>query len=100
LFVLSDLLIAIAKVLDVLIQTLEFVIVIRVILVWVNADPYNRLVQFIGTVTEPFLSPFRKLFPPWKMHGWDISPVCALLCLFFLRTFLIQALFDVASRLR
>jgi YggT family protein len=98
-FVAGNLLSAFASVLDILFQSLEVVIVIRVILSWANADAYNQFVRIIVAISEPFLSPFRRLLPPWKMNGLDLSPLCALLSLYFVRIFLIHTLYDLANRL-
>ena len=97
-FAVGNLLIALADVLDVLFKSMEIIILIRVILSWANADAYNGFVLAIYVVTEPFLSPFRKLLPPWKMSGLDLSPACALLVLYFVRAFLIPTLYQMASK--
>ena len=78
---------------------LQVVIVIRVILSWANADPYNGFVRAIGAISEPLLGPFRRLLPPWRLHGWDLSPFLALLTLIFLQKFLVSTLYGIASRL-
>ncbi|MDQ6432583.1 YggT family protein [Mesorhizobium sp. LHD-90] len=50
----------------------------------------NQFVNTIGTflyrVTEPVLAPIRRLLP--NLGGIDISPIVALLIIFFLRQFL------------
>jgi YggT family protein len=99
-FVLANLLAAVTRILDLLLNALEIVIFIRVILSWANADPYNGFVKFVHAVSEPFLAPFRKLFPPWKLGGWDFSPVFALLGIYFIRAFLISTLWDLVSRMK
>jgi YggT family protein len=68
-----------------IIKLLEFVIVVRVVLSWFNADPYNSLVQIIYRISDPMLKPFQKLVPPWRLGGLDISPIFAFFCLEFLR---------------
>jgi len=37
-------------------------------------------------VTEPVLRPIRKLLPPWKMGGLDLSPLIVVLVIYFLRS--------------
>jgi len=78
---------------------LEGAIFIRVLLSWANADPYNSLVKMLTAVTEPLLRPFRSLLPPWKMGGWDLSPLFAVLALELLKKFFIPTLYEVAARL-
>ena len=98
-FILSNFLTAIAEILSMIFNALELVIVVRVILSWANADPFNGFVRVIGSITEPLLSPFRKLLPPWRMGGWDLSPFFAMLALIFLQKFLVSTLYGIASRL-
>ncbi len=98
-FIIGNLIGALAHILDWLLMALQVALILRVIFSWANADPYNGLVRAIGAVTEPLLAPFRKLLPPWKLHGWDLSPVCAFLCLWFLQLFLVRTLYDLAARM-
>jgi YggT family protein len=98
-FVLANLVRALAHVLDWLLWILQIAVILRVILSWVNADPYNPIVRVVGAVTEPLVGPFRRLLPPWRLHGWDLSPLFALLALWFIQMFLIRTLFDLAARM-
>lgn len=99
-FLLAHFLAAFADLLDWLLGALIIVIIVRALLSWVNADPYNALVRAIHTVSEPFLRPFRRLLPPWKLGGLDLSPLFVILVLGFVRNFLIPTLRDIAWRLR
>ena len=90
---------ALAVVMGVVIQILWWLIIIRALLSWVNPDPFNPIVQFIERVTEPALSPFRRLIPAHRI-GIDISPIFALLFLYFLKVFLVQTLLGIAFRLK
>ncbi len=56
----------------------ELVIFARVILSWVNADPYNPIVRFIYNITEPVLAPIRQLLPTERI-GIDFSPFIIIL---------------------
>lgn len=56
----------------------ELVIFARVILSWVNADPYNLIVKFIYNITEPVLAPIRQLLPTERI-GIDFSPFVVIL---------------------
>lgn len=47
-----------------------FVLGLRILLVWVYADYYQPLVQFVVKVTQKPLTPFRKLFPLKKNIEW------------------------------
>jgi YggT family protein len=99
-FVLSDLLTAVGTVLDWVLWFLQVVVFVRALLSWVGADPSNGLVRMIVAIAEPVLRPFRRLVPPWRLQGFDISPILAFLTLLFCQKFLVQILFDAANRMR
>ena len=97
-FIMGNFIRAIALVMDYAIQFFWWLVIVRALLSWVSPDPYNPIVQFIERVTEPLLAPFRRLIPSGRF-GIDLSPLFALLFLYFLKLFLIQTLLDLASRL-
>ena len=99
-FALSNLLIAVANVLDILLTILYWLILIRALISWVNPDPYNPIVQFLNNVTEPILDPIRKLLPLGFRFGIDISPIIAFLIIVFIKSFLVRTLLDLSLRLR
>jgi len=99
-FALSNLLIAIANVLDILLTILNWLILIRALISWVNPDPFNPIVQFLNNVTEPVLYPIRKLLPAGFRFGIDISPIIAFLAIIFLKSFLVRTFLDLSLRLR
>ena len=90
---------ALAVVIGVLIEILWWLIIIRALLSWVNPDPTNPIVQFIERTTEPFLAPFRQWIPTYRI-GLDLSPLLALLFLYFMKAFILKTLLDVAYRLK
>ncbi|OGX16988.1 MAG: hypothetical protein A3K83_07040 [Omnitrophica WOR_2 bacterium RBG_13_44_8b] len=99
-FVLSNLLVAAAHILDVLLTILYWLILIRALVSWVNPDPYNTIVQFLYKTTEPILYPIRKMLPFSMKFGLDISPIIAFLAIIFLQSFLVKTMLDLAMRLR
>lgn len=94
-FIISNFLVAAAQVLNVAVSLLWWLIIIRALISWVNPDPFNPIVQFLFRTTEPFLLPFRRILPSWKI-GLDLSPIFAILALVFLRFFLVNSLIDLA----
>jgi len=98
-FVLANLLTALAAVFSILINILALLIFIRALISWVNPDPYNIIVRFLQNSTDPLLAPFRKVVPPWKL-GIDLSPFLAILFLYFLGRFLVPTLNDLSFTLR
>lgn len=74
-----------ARVISLIIQIYQFLILIRVLLSWVNVNPYRPVinhpaVQILYQITDPVLQPLRRLIPP--IGGTlDISPVVAIIAL-------------------
>lgn len=70
-----------------------YLVLIACILSWIpTLDRRNPFVQFIHRVTEPLLSPFRRLVPPQTLGGLDISPLLLLLVLQLIRELVIRGL--------
>ena len=97
-FVLGNLISALATILDYLLTIINWMIIIRALLSWVNPDPYNGVVRFLYGATEPMLAPFRRILPAYSI-GMDFSPIFALLTIWFIKLFLVRTLFGVAMRL-
>lgn len=75
-----------------LLDIYTWVIIIRALISWVSPDPYNPIVQILHRVTEPVLRPVRRLIPPHKLGGLDLSPLVVLLAIQFIKYFLIYSL--------
>ena len=89
---------ALATIIDFVLTIVNWLIIIRALISWVNPDPYNPIVQFLYKTTEPLLAPFRKIIPVYSI-GIDISPIFALIVVWFLKLFLVRTLFGLAMRL-
>lgn len=98
-FVFGNLFEALAVVSGYAIEILWWLVIIRALLSWVSPDPSNPIVQFIERTTEPLLRPFRQLIPAYKL-GIDVSPILAILFLYFLKVFLVKTLLGLAVRVR
>ena len=98
-FVISNLLIAVAKVVDLALTIFMWIVIARAILSWVSPDPYNPIVRFINNVTEPVLYQIRKRIP-LNFGGIDFSPVLVLLAVIFLQRFVVASLYELAQTLR
>jgi YggT family protein len=97
-FVLGNLLGAIATVLGIVLRIYMFIIVIRAIISWFSPDPYNSLVQILYAITEPILYPIRTRLP--FGYGIDFSPLIVILIIIFLQAFAVSSLRDLAFQLR
>ena len=98
-YVIGNLLDAVAIVLGMALQLYMWLIIARAILSWVNPDPYNPIVQFLYRVTEPVLYWVRKRVP-LVAGGIDLSPLIVIFAIFFLQSFLVKTLRQLASQLQ
>ncbi len=94
-FVVNNFLMAVAQLLDFLLTVYMWIIIGRVIISWVNADPYNPIVRFLYEATEPLLSRIRRMLP-LSFGGIDFSPMILILAIMFVQSFLIQTLKQLA----
>lgn len=97
-FVISNFLIAIARILDIGLSLYMWIIIARAVISWVNPDPYNPIVRFLNASTEPVLYPIRRRLPI-SFGGIDFSPVIVIMIIIFLQSFLVQTLIQLAQRL-
>lgn len=98
-FVLANLLFAVAKVLDFILQAYFYIIIARAVISWVNPDPYNPIVRFLHTATDPVLFRVRRAFPLFA-GGIDFSPIIVFIAIIFLQRFLVQSLYDLARSMQ
>ena len=96
-FVFGDLLIAVAKIVDTLLEIYKWVVIIAALLSWVNPDPYNPIVRFLYSVTEPVFRPIRRLIG-YRLGPIDISPIIVILAIIFIQSFLVRTLIKVAYK--
>ena len=68
-------------------QLYQLVLLARVLISWVQVDPYHPVVQVLYQLTEPVLRPIRNVLP--QTMGMDFSPVVAMI--------LIQLVAEVVS---
>jgi YggT family protein len=96
-YIIGNFLNALAAVIDIALGAYIWIILGRVIISWVNADPYNPIVRFLYGATDPVLDPIRRRLP--IMGGLDLSPMLLILAIIFLRQFLVPTLQRMAMSL-
>ncbi len=96
-FILANFLTALAVVIQYALIIYMWLIIARAVISWVNADPYNPIVQFIYTATEPILGKVRSRLP--FMGGVDLSPIIVLMIIVFLQSFLVTTLHQIAGKI-
>jgi YggT family protein len=101
-FVPGYLILAIAMVVKMALGLFFWLVIARVILSWVNPNPYNdfirQIIRAIYTVTDPVLYRIRAMIP-LNFGGIDFSPIVVILAIQFLQIFLVRSLMEIAQRL-
>ncbi|HEV2105712.1 MAG TPA: YggT family protein [Candidatus Eisenbacteria bacterium] len=99
-FVLGNLLEAVAAILDWGLAALALIVIVHALLSWVRPDPSNPIVRFIAVISDAVCDPIRRLIPT-VIGGLDLAPLVALLVIQFVgRDFIVRTLRDLSFRLR
>ena len=99
-FVFSNLLQAVATVLNLALTAYMWVVIISALLSWVNPDPYNPIVRILRNLTQPVFARVRRWLPFTLMGGLDLSPLVVIFAIYFARIFIVGSLFDMAYSVR
>ncbi len=97
-FIFGHLFISLAGLINIILTVFYFVLVIRIILSWVNPDPYNEIVRVVYKITDVILNPIRR-YLPIRVGMIDFSPIVAFLLVYFLKYFLVSVLLGIGQRL-
>jgi YggT family protein len=62
-----------------------------------HPDPYNPIVRFLKSVTEPVLYRIRRRLP--LFGGIDFSPIIVIMAIIFIQSFVVQSLVQMATRI-
>ncbi|MFQ5794733.1 MAG: YggT family protein [Candidatus Bipolaricaulia bacterium] len=92
---------AIAQILNIVVQVMIIILVIRAIVSWFVRNPYeNPIVEMLYRITEPILFPIRRfLFRYMPNMMIDFSPMIAILILIFVRQFVVRSLLELSRRI-
>lgn len=97
---LGYIIIAFAKVLNLIISIYTFVIIAAVLISWVNADPYNPIVKILRQLTQPVFMLVKRILPRALRYARiDISPMIVLIVLMLIETVAVGFLYDLARSL-
>ena len=95
----GNLLIAVAEIINMLLNIYYWVVIIAALISWVNPDPYNPVVRFLRAVTEPVFRPIRRLIG-YRLGPVDISPIIVILGIFFVQRFLIRTVLEIGYKIK
>ena len=95
----GNLLLAVAEIVNALLNVYYWVVIIAALISWVNPDPYNPVVRFLRTVTEPVLRPIRRMIGH-RLGPIDISPIIVLFAIIFIQKFLVRSIIEIAYKIK
>ncbi len=90
-FILGNFIRAVAIILNYALTIYMWIVIANAVLSWVSPDPYNPIVRFINSVTEPVLYRIRSKIPV-SFGGIDFSPIIVILAIIFLQNFVVNSL--------
>ena len=96
--VLGTFLSAVAQILHLVLTLYIWVIIIAAICSLVQANPYNKIVQFLYTITEPLYAQIRRVVPT-VFGGIDIAPFIVIILLKFIDLFFVRILYNYANNM-
>ncbi len=96
---LGNFLVALAKILHLVLMLYLWIVIVRAILSWISVPSLYPVILILYRLTEPVLRPFRRLAPPRRLGGLDISPIIVALIIVFVDSFLVGSLSLYAQRL-
>ena len=100
-FVLANILIGLARVLEMVLWLYMWILIGRAIISWVNADPRNGIVRFLRSVTDPPVELIRRRLPRnLRYFPLDIAFLVLVGLVIFAQYALVQTLIDIGVRLR
>jgi len=98
-FIFANLLLAVAKILNIALTAYMWIVIISAVVSWVNPDPYNPIIRFLRAVTEPVYRPIRRIIG-YRLGPIDISPMVVILAIIFIQNFLVSSLIEFAYKLK
>jgi YggT family protein len=97
-FIMSNVVLALARLLYLALEAYFWIIIARALISWVSPDPYNPIVRFLHRVTEPVLRPIRYRLP--VTMGLDLSPMVVLVAIKLVEWVVVDSLRDFALSIR
>lgn len=91
----ANLLVALARIINLAIQLYIYVVIARAIVSWVSPDPYNPIVRFLYNLTDPVLNRIRRVLP-LQFGGLDLSPLALIFGLYLVMTLLNSFIYRIA----
>ena len=83
---------AIFQIFQAILSIYFWIVIASALMSWVNPDPYNPIVRFLRSATEPVFNRMRRILP-LQFGGMDLTPVALLIIIGVLQNVLAQIQF-------
>lgn len=70
------------------------------LLTWVNPDPYNPIVRFLRSITDPVYMRIRRWMPFVMLGSMDLSPLVVIFGIQIINALLDKLVFDMSMSMR
>lgn len=90
-----NLVLFVSHLLESILQIYLWVVIVSVVMSWIEPNPYNPIVHFIYSVTEPVFDWVRRRLPVF-FGGLDFSPWIVVIGIMFLQSYLIPTVSRIA----
>jgi YggT family protein len=90
-FVWTDLVLWIATMLQSVLYIYFWIVIIAALMTWIEPNPYNPIVRFLYSITEPVFDFVREHLPV-VFGGLDLSPFVVGIAILFLQQYLIPTI--------
>ena len=97
--ILGNILIGVGQVLHIFMSCYMWIVVIAALITWVNPDPYNPIVRFLFSATEPVMRKIRRHVPA-RIGGIDFTPIIVIAGLVFLDWALARNIIEIGQRMK
>ncbi len=97
-FIISQFFMAMSYTLDIALEIYKWIVIISALISFVNPDPYNPVVKFLKSATEPVYRRIRK-FIPTVVYNVDLAPLIVILIIIFLQKFLVPIIYQIGLKI-
>jgi len=97
--VLRQVILAIAAILNTLLNLYFWILLAAAVISWVSPDPNNPIVRFLRAVTDPVLYRVRRALPFVYAAGIDFSPLVVMLAIMFVQMVVVDSLKQLAMQI-
>jgi YggT family protein len=87
---------ALYQLVNLVFQIYIFIVIARALISWVNPDPYNPIVRFLYSATEPVLERMRRILQ-LQFSGFDLTPIVLLLLLSVIEQLLLKIIWQLSN---